>query len=758
MQGRECPIKDVSCATTPFFQAYVVNTAAKIYSGRTHSEPPKSEALPESGQRAGSTPVVGAVFAPPVQQRPVVPEVERMRRGRPPPASQPVTVQAKPNPVPVKVTSGDPFAALDSKLNPADELSSRFPTLNEFSLLVDSSSKFDFENHTAPQVAQPRKDLAQRVTEKLADEAFATPAATVSQRQSIEVPRPNPTSSLVPDVQPPLKSASAPPKPTEMSRASAIISSTPELQAISSQTAQPTYQPTPTRPVMVSTGTNTTPPPERSAPPQFQIHRFPGNDHHRSSSVPRQQEMGVSSFLRTESPKLGPSRPSVLSGQRPPSFQALPSHARHPSSSRPSLEGGRPSMEFLEPVSKTRSMPLGSAKPRPASTHLESNIDYLREREISSRHTISPAQQSPRYADKDLPPAPEPDDEMNITSNVDFLRSMEDNNDSKKKDKGHHFKHHKKSSVSSIGSGTKHILAGKFGDVFKRFEGGAAGPAPARTPSPLKELGRRDLTPIAGSEATDGRSDDGQVLAETDDMTPEMRRELERRRLSMEEKRVAAAGAEYRQRVSSRNPGDNTAPIPLPKSIGGVSRAVSIQNKVQSLLEETNRSPVTRTAQGYGPYSDTTQTGPPRSSDGRPVVPRKHIGNSQTGPRTGASSNPTDGGIRRAETTRAPAPTAPPKPMAPPKPTRLNNVNVPRPASPQKPTGMNVSKVRSAPQQQPPREHLVAVEMPGQPALEMSAAERDDYIRDFQKRFPSLTSIEMVERDLGAEGGGARQR
>jgi AP2-associated kinase len=49
--------------------------------------------------------------------------------------------------------------------------------------------------------------------------------------------------------------------------------------------------------------------------------------------------------------------------------------------------------------------------------------------------------------------------------------------------------------------------------------------------------------------------------------------------------------------------------------------------------------------------------------------------------------------------------------------------------------------------------------MPGQPALEMSAAERDDYIRDFQKRFPSLTSIEMVERDLGAEAGGVgRQR
>ena len=49
-------------------------------------------------------------------------------------------------------------------------------------------------------------------------------------------------------------------------------------------------------------------------------------------------------------------------------------------------------------------------------------------------------------------------------------------------------------------------------------------------------------------------------------------------------------------------------------------------------------------------------------------------------------------------------------------------------------------------------ERLVALDMPGQPVLgNMTPAERDDYVQDFQKRFPSLTSIEMVERDLGAE-------
>jgi AP2-associated kinase len=389
--------------------------------------------------------------------------------------------------------------------------------------------------------------------------------------------------------------------------------------------------------------------------------------------------------------------------------------------------------------------------------HLESNLDFLREKEAGSRASVTPPLPSPRHVDKDLPSPPERDDEINIASNVDFLRSMEDDPDGKKKDKGHHFRHMKKSSMSSLGSGTKHILGGKFGDVFKRFEGSAASSPPARTPSPLKDDRRRDLTPIAGSEATDGRSDDGQVLEEADDMTPEMRREVERRRLSMEEKRVAAAAAEYRQRVSSRNPGNSTNPSALPKSVGGVSRAVSIQNKVQSLLQETNRSSaeVKRTAQGYGHYSDdpASTVPPPKVNEGRPPVPRKAINHPLTAPRAGPPVSAPLNSVRRAETMRAPSGVAP-KPMAPPKPTHLNTGNAQRPASPAKPAGLvSVSKTRSAPQPQQPREHLVAVDMPGQPALEMSAAERDDYIRDFQKRFPSLTSIEMVERDLSAEAG-----
>ncbi len=47
--------------------------------------------------------------------------------------------------------------------------------------------------------------------------------------------------------------------------------------------------------------------------------------------------------------------------------------------------------DLLEPISKSRS--TSSVKPRPASTHLESNIDYLREKEGLSR-PLSQAQQA----------------------------------------------------------------------------------------------------------------------------------------------------------------------------------------------------------------------------------------------------------------------------------------------------------------------------------------------------------------------------
>lgn len=707
MQGREVPIKD-------------------IYIGSSKSE----SYAPRQDASKSSTPVVGAVFSPPPQQETVIPDIAPMRRGRLPVSSaQPAAQATKPSPSPMRVNKGDPFAALDSAsgLKDADELSNKFPTLDQFSILHEKGVKFDFEG-TDISMAGPQVGNS-----KLADETFAP----VTNRQPADIGRGARMPSTSPErqaVQPPIKSASAPPRPAEMSRASSIIKNTPELQAISSGSAQ-AFQATPSRPNMVSTGTMTTPPPERqpaATPSQYPVYRFPTGGHHRSSSLGRPQEANISLPIRTESPSLRPA-----ASPRIPSFQG---HSRQPSSSRPSLEGGRPNLESLEPMHKTRSM---SSRPRPTSTYLESNLDFLREQERNSKPLGSPG----------LPPAASSDllldEDMNIESNVDFLRSMEESQPTRRSIEV------KRSSLTSLGK--KSIFAGKFGDAFKRFESSQPGGAPeARTPSPFKPLDRSELTPIAGSEATDGRSDDGQALGDADEITPEMRRDIEQRQLEEEEKRVAAAQAEYRARLAQRDEGGKPGPPP----VSGSSRAVSIQNKVQSLLEENARSAtnVKRTAEGYGQYTEPA-AGSAQPVDSRPEVPRKPVvtgrGSAPT-PRPMSSSTSLNHAAASLESAR---PIPPPKdigsrPMAPPKPGHLNRTgtnssssNNNYSSSPPKAASINTTGMRQTGR----LEALVAADLPGQPALDMTAQEKDDYLRDFSKRFPSLTSIEMVERDLAAE-------
>ncbi|KAI0010295.1 kinase-like protein [Xylariaceae sp. FL0662B] len=729
MQGREVPIHD-------------------IYSDRSHAEPRRSEKRPITDQGDKSTPAVGAVYSPPSQHKgQAIPDITPMRRGRlPASSSQPVPKPApKPSPSPMRITDGDPFAALDSKTGAkgdGDEISSRFPTLDQFALLHDQGAKFEFDSPTSPNVQQ---DLGQRITDHLANDAFVksqvTPGpAPSNQGQSTdlsrvksvavasEMQRPSPPPGSV------IKSASVPPKPaSEMSRASAIISSNPELQAISSPPQS--VQDTQGRPVMVSTGTMTTtpPPPERTARDYPPIHRFP--DQHRSTSLPRAQEP-IS---------MGQQRPDVAYAPRPSPgslvdpAQSQPGHARHASSSRPSLEGSRPSTDHIEPLAKS------SGRPRPASTYLESNMDYLREREAAPRPLRSPSYQSSNFMDKDLSPRLGPQDDTAIESNVDFLRSMEDL-DVKKKDKGVK-QHTKRSSLTSL-SGTKNILAGRFGDAFKRFEGNPSGSG-ARTPSPLKEMERRDLTPIAGSEATDDRSDDGRLPGEAE-MTPEMRRELEAQRLAEEERRVEAAAAEYKQRMAARDSEDSAA---LPKSIGGVSRAVSIQHRVQNLLDESQKSAqhVQRTASGYGKFSDAASA-KSQAEKQPPEIPRKNVTAGRTPPIKPIATS-SDTLARGRPTNRAPNPTSPStnKPTLPPKPTHLNSLPTGgRTRSPSKQHQTPGSSTQSS------SEALVGVGLQGRPVLDMTFKEKEDYIQDFSKRFPSLSSIEMVEHDFAAAEEGQK--
>ena len=651
-----------------------------------------------------------------------------MRRGRPTAGAS--SHVAKPSPSPLRGVASDPFAALDSKSTsrPADEISNRFPSLDQFSIL-HKGGKFDFDK-SSPTKPTHSRDISQRVTEKLADDAFAVPVQSQSK-------------------QPGVASATTTPSST-VSRAQKIISSNPELQSVASPPAI-VYQPSPTRPTnnsYVSQGTMTspTPPPTNQFPTAkytpSTANRFPTtSDHHRSSSLPRNQ---VAPFTSTQFLRPEENLPQTASIHRNASYGSKLGHLRHTSSSRPSLEGGRPSSDGLEPIARTKS---SNSRPRPTSTYLESNVDFLREKESSGRSSLS-LDKRPSYSKETAILDPGSDDETNIESNVEFLRTMEDS-DSTKKDRRRSSgadKKGKRSSLPSMSlSGTKNLLAGKFGDAFKRFEHSASTPPGPRTPSPLYDLERRDLTPIAGSEATDGRSDDGNVLEDADNLAPEQRREIERRRLSMEEKRVANAAAEYRKRLADRGS------RPAPRSIGGVSRAASIQNKVKSLLDENAQaSPIKKSAEGYGRFTEAPEEPAFRQFDQtqstnpyiKPVAARRPIVPGVVQTRT----EPTQSEINYSKPRAQPPISLPatvsktggPRPNAPPKPMHLNSIS----------TGPRSNDMQNSPPKTPSLPNR-PMQAPLQARPDMTPQERDDYVADFSKRFPSLSGIEVVERGTG---------
>ncbi|RYC63239.1 hypothetical protein CHU98_g2967 [Xylaria longipes] len=714
MQGREVPIRD-------------------------STEPQRREKPLPAERKTGSTPTVGAVYSPPPQQETqVIPDITPMRRGRPTTSNPVAPPQAH-----TKVTAGDPFAALDTRSGADnDELSSRFPTLDQFSLLHDHGANFDFDSPTSPQAPSngSTAQLNQRVAEHLADDAFARPppkssSAPESHRQTTD---PSRIQSATTTNEPLHKPTSTSPRPVaEKSKASTIISNNPELQAISSSLPQ-SKQETSTRPTMISVGTMTIPPVESQTRDYPPIHRFPPADQHRSTSLPRQQDASTSSQARLD-PSQTP-RPSP--SPRIPSVQSQSALTGHASSSRPSLEVGRPSLEYLEPLTRSSS---NTGRSRPASMYLESSMDYLREREAAIRPLRTPGHPSPKLSPNAGSPRIEPQDESTIESNVEFLRTMEDY-DNRKKDRGAK-QHSKRSSLSSL-SGTKNIIAGKFGDAFKRFEGNPTGSS-ARTPSPLKDGENHSLTPIAGSEATDGRSDDGHFTIETE-LSPEMRRELEARSLADEERRVEAAAAEYKQKMAARDGGDTASPM-LPRSIGGVSRAASIQNRVQNLLEESQKSSqqVQRTASGYGKFSDEALV---RSREEKelPELPPRPIGAGH-GPPPKPPTSSSEALARVRSSGQGPSsgsrPVPPAKPSPAPKPTHLNNLPTGGRRSPTKHHHPSSHAFRASSDQ------LVGVGLPGRPLVDMTFQEKEDYIQDFSKRFPSLSSIEMVERDIDAEMG-----
>ncbi|KAL1897491.1 Ark- serine/threonine protein kinase [Ceratocystis pirilliformis] len=733
MQGCEVPIHDIYSAS---------------------SLPDKNSQIKASVPTPDHKPAVGVSIThqAPVQQ--ALPEIVPMRRGRPTscaPVAATMTpagvshTAKRPSPSPMRVISGDPFAALDStktstaipaaaappssasappklvakppsvlsppaNMESADELSVRFPTLDQFSLLHDQGNKFDFDSDS------PR-NLDQRVTEKLVDEAFAYPLAKPTSSASVEPPRQRPEVPSTPASVKPSASAGG-----EMSKAHAIIARNPELEAISSHASSAYLSSSQGMTAMVSVGTMTTGDLSTSRPI---IHRY--------ATATDNLSAPVKTALRQSTEDLHTINVAKSSGMR------SSSHNRMPSSSRPSLEVSRPqppiaSADLLDVSPPSRST---SARPRPVSTHLESNMEFLREKERErasmdrgSRRSLD--RSSRRSLDKSRP-------SQDIGGeDLEYLRNAMEYGSKKPKS-------NKRSSLSL--SGTKNILAGKFGDAFKRFESHHhSSPfkkqAAPRSPSPKKDLHDSVLTPIAGSEATDGRSDDGQNSEDEQDMTPEMRREFERLQLAEEERRVEAAQVEYRRRLTERKSGSLMSPSSdtgLPKSIGGVSRAVSIQNRVQSLLgEEQRNAPVQRTAQGYGRYTESAEAAPSpqqhRGPTDRPPAEtlRKPVRTMTSETQLRVKNDLATGGGGSAA-----RPPLPPKPVAPRKPGHLNGM----------PTGRSASPTKGLAPAQPIMATNSLATTTGKPESPGTGPD-PNYLSDFSKRFPSLSAIEMVDMDL----------
>ena len=739
MRGTDIPIKDVS-----IFTCYQLNDTytLKIYAGRSQSEARRNQHLPPSEPNVVSPPAVGAFKAPLVEEKQTVPDIVPMRRGRPT-KNDPSAPVSNPNPSPLRTVSSDPFVALDtdpSERSAADELANRFPPLDQFALLHDSGASFAFDPDAKP-TPKASDDINQRVTNALADEVFGQTAQPAKA-----------TPSLTRRPQPRVSSRS---KDPEESFVAPVSTSTKSIGNQSQQTQGP---------AMVSTGTMTSPPPQenhiQSATSNSRpIFKFPPSPIQRPLSQPRASDASMQAAAKLRADVISSSRPSLLEHRSRSQVGNL-GVDRSPVSSRPSLEGQRPSnLEVDSGISRSKS---ANFKSRPVSDQVGSKMNLLRGRSPSSGRSPTDGPYAVLNATERLPMTLTGDLEngaeaTKIDSNVDFLRAMEEEEPSRRKEKrmSGSSKHVKRSSLPSISlSGTKNILTGRFGEAFRRFETINNGSG-QRTSSPSPDRSGRDLTPIAGSEATDGRSDDGYGLDESEEVPPEVRRELERHRLAQEEKRVADAAAAYRQRIHDGSC-DARGRLTRPND-----RAVSIQSKVKSLLDESGRPSPTKTVQGYSGFrqSPDRQRLPQnrtRETNQSEIQPQTQLRQSslmrEQDPRnlpssSVASSNPN----LPAQTSSSPIvlpnrtssrPNAPPKPQPKPHALRTGVREGQRPPSPAKPA------------------NLTGKALPLPPLKDNTSPNSgDDWEANFSKKYPSLAGLEMVETEIdGGPSAGLRMR
>ncbi|KAJ6187095.1 hypothetical protein N7519_002003 [Penicillium mononematosum] len=667
MQGKEVPIKD-------------------IYSNRSVSEARKYQELPPTPTEA---PAVGAVFSPPMQETEIIPEIAPMRRGRPGKSSSSQPSSERPSPSPYRPaaedSSSDPFAALDgsaARKKTAEEMSKRFPSLDQFDILHEKGDKFEFE----PTVeSKPEdEDLSRRLTNALADDAFAR---RVSPERA--------------------------PKPVYKRPSQNSPVRAPNLRETPAPQPVPLYQPTPQRPTMVSTGTMTSPiqTPRLPDPKLLSrpIYRFPSSDaEHRSFSEPftTEKEQRVTRPHKAPSPPM--SSLNVEESSRLPSDRI----SSQSNSARPSMETLRrpPTLEVNEPVGRSKSA-TGKARPMSVQSGVRYDQPYDSESPRSSLD-MSRLQYEGGAPLRSVRTDVDRESDRTISSDVDYLRAMEEEESNRKREKrssGSH-KHNKRGSLSTLSlSGGKNLFAGRFGDAFRRFEAGN----PEKSSSPSAEDAPRQGLIGASDSADEGLSPNDEItLEDADDISPEMRRELERRRLSQEEKRVANAAAEYRRRVAETGDGGGRA-------LGDGARSRTIQNKVQSLLGESEKPAVPKTATGYGRFTETSSSLQAKQSEARPTISSQLPASHTSGPtytaRDGSMALPD-----RRELPQSAAPTSYPSTQRP----------ATRPAAPPKPKNLRAGAATSRPGT-------------GHDSQETPASPGDDWEAKFSQRFPSLSGLEM---------------
>ena len=674
-----------------------------------------------------------------------------MRRGRP--TKPGVDHKPKPSPSPLRGVTNDPFIALDTvptnapEALPTDDPSIRFPPLDDFSLLHDSGSKFAFDLEAKN---KPSKDISQRVTDALADEAFAQPKATNR-------------ASLQNTSKPPAHTPSLEVKPK------AVADGSSKSKAIQYPNHQDS---TAQRPTMVSTGTMTSPsPPSPTLPNTANSNRPvfyfpPSSPTHRSSSQPRASDTSEMEAAAFQVDGVVQKRPNFLGHRSKSQILSEESSKKF----QPSLDV-RHRSAYLSGVDVTvQRSKSANSKARPSSVQTQSKPNLLRRLSREKYKVEEPNQDpgnAPLLTSELTGEADDGEEAVKIDSNVDYLKAKEEEDASKRKEKriSSGSRHIKRASMPSVSlSGTKSLLAGRFGEAFRRFETNTG--APEQRDSSRSPVRGNDLTPIAGSEATDGRSDDGSALEESEEIPPEMRRELERRRLSQEEKRVADAATAYRQRLAEG--GDDGKRRPM----GLNNKAASIQSKVQSLLDESGRaspSP-TKTASGYGRFTDLSDELPNRQS--QPFHP----------PRTTSRQipmQPSDGLSSQIRSKSKPLPDMPPTVVSP-NPS-LSNRPPPFQKSPHHsapPTEQPFTRPTGPPKPQPKPQILRTGDRPPSPAKpppliakkplpsrlqqQQSLADAasldgadDDWETTFSKRYPDLSGLEMVETEIDSGAGGA---